>query len=143
MAQATAIAVTPQTQTPTDIEIDTSAVTGLQEVTQPLELRIYCFSTATDARWCRAGLRRKSGEDLVVTGYVKTAEPPRASIGLNEGLAVIRWPDAPGWRVQSTTNIAEPAAWADWSGPITSAQGNGQATVSPDDPFRFFRCVQP
>jgi hypothetical protein len=142
-AHPNGIAITTETQTPTDLSIDTSGIGPLQGATQSVELRLYLFSTAADARWCRAGIRRTAGEDLVVVGTVKQPEPPRASIGWSDAMAVITWPDTPGFRMQSSTNLGSQALWIDWTGPVTSTDGTARVLLAPAEPMRFFRWIQP
>ncbi len=137
------LAIKSETQTPTDLSFDLSGVAALQNVSELVELRIYLYSTAADARWCRAGIRRTSGEDLVVVGAVHSAIPPRASIQTDGTAVVVTWPDSPAFRLQSSTNLVEPAFWADWNGETTSVNGDTQAQLSPSDPRRFFRLLRP
>jgi len=63
----------PQYHTPTDLSFDLSGEAALQHLTEAVEFRFYFYSPQEDHRWCRAGFRSSSGNDLVLTGSVEVA----------------------------------------------------------------------
>lgn len=141
--QGSALAIQQETQAPTDLRIDLSGVAELQDVVEPVELRLYLYSTASDARWCRAGIRRTTGEDIAVFGKVRPASPPQASIRVEGASLVLAWPETGIFRLQSAANLDVPVPWLDWPGVTTSANGLIRAVLAPEDPLRFFRLAGP
>ncbi len=67
-------AVTGGVYQATPFTFDVSGETALQEVTGAVEFRVYVYSLATDARWCRGALGRRDGGGMTVLGTYRMTE---------------------------------------------------------------------
>lgn len=54
---------------------DLSGVSALQDTAEPITFRFYLYSTEESVRYCRAGLGRNEGPDLVVHGTYTESTP--------------------------------------------------------------------
>ena len=97
---ATGYSVTPGYWIYNDLAFSLSAETALQNVSEPVELRLYIYSLGTSGGWHPASLIRSSGEDLIVYGTTQTVGVPgqpqglRAAAGVQQ--ATLAWTPAAG-----------------------------------------------
>lgn len=141
LAHPTPITIQQQTQNPTNVEIDTSSIPELQNVTGPIEFQIYFFSTYHASKWCRAGLRRSSGEDLVVSGTISPATP-QGRLAYQPGIATLSWTEVPGFTLQFSTNLNTSSGWNTWPGIVSTENGQAQTLIPTDLPSCYFRWIQ-
>ncbi len=109
-----------------DLSLALSGETVLQNVRQPVELRLYVYGTGDDARWHPAGLVRASGEDLILRGTYQTVAAPGRVDGLRTVAGrhrlSVSWSPVPGAESYTLRWGSSPG------GPYTASQaGLGQA----------------
>ncbi len=123
---AAGYAVTPGYWLFNDLSLALSGETALQDVRQPVELRLYVYGTGDDARWHPAELVRSTGEDLILRGTYQTVAAPGRVDGLRTVAGrhrlAVSWTPVPG--AESYTLRWGPAS----GGPYPASQtGLGQA----------------
>jgi len=117
---AAGYAVTPGYWLFNDLSLALAGETALQNVRQPVELRLYVYGTGDDARWHPAELVRTSGEDLILRGTYQTVAAPGRVEGLrtvaDRHRLAVSWTPVPGAESYTLRWGASPG------GPYTASQ---------------------
>jgi hypothetical protein len=117
---AAGYAVTPGYWLFNDLSLALAGETALQNVRQPVELRLYVYGTGDNARWHPAELVRTSGEDLILRGTYQTVAAPGRVEGLrtvaDRHRLAVSWTSVPGAESYTLRWGASPG------GPYTASQ---------------------
>lgn len=81
---------------------------------------------------------------FATVGLVQTPGAPLLRIiGSGAGF-VLSWPDpSTGFKLQSTTTVANPASWADVALPVVVVGNDKTVTVPMTGPYQFYRLLKP
>lgn len=81
---------------------------------------------------------------FATVGLVQTPGAPLLRIAGSGGGFVLFWPDpSTGFKLQSTTTVANPASWADVAQPVVVVGNDKTVTVPTTGPYRLFRLLKP